>query len=340
MGAGPLLELENLSTHYVSARGTRVVRAVEGVNLRIDAGETLGIVGESGSGKSTLALTILRLLPPAAQIASGRMMFEGEDLLQKSEAEMRHVRGKRIAMILQDPMASLNPLFTIGDQVAEPIRVHESVGRGTAWSRARDLLKAVRIASPQTRLLAAPARDVRRHAPAHRRRHRHLLRAAAPDRRRADDEPRPDDPGPVPEPPARAAARSRPGPDLHHPQSRHRRQDVRPADRDVRGQGGGAGASQTGLQCPRPSLHPGAAQLHSAHDRQPAAPHRHRRPAARSCRSAARMCLRTQMPQRRRSLPRCRAAGDHHGRRAHGALLADGAGTAAAAAASLQTGAV
>ena len=156
MGAGPLLELENLSTHYVSARGTRVVRAVEGVSLRVNARETLGIVGESGSGKSTLALTILRLLPPAAQIASGRMMFEGEDLLKKSEAEMRSVRGKRIAMILQDPMASLNPLFTIGDQVAEPIRVHEGMGRGKAWRRAFDLLKAVRIASPKTRLSQHP----------------------------------------------------------------------------------------------------------------------------------------------------------------------------------------
>ena len=157
----PLLELENLSTHYVSARGTRVVRAVEGVSLRIDAGETLGIVGESGSGKSTLALTILRLLPPAARIASGQMLFEGEDLLQKSEAEMRRVRGKRIAMILQDPMASLNPLFTIGDQVAEPIRVHEGTGRATAWSRARELLKAVRIPSPETRL-----RSIRTRCPA------------------------------------------------------------------------------------------------------------------------------------------------------------------------------
>jgi len=150
MGAGPLLELENLSTHYVSARGTRVVRAVEGVSLRINARETLGIVGESGSGKSTLALTILRLLPPAAQIASGKMMFEGEDLLQKSDAEMRRVRGKRIAMILQDPMASLNPLFTIGDQVAEPIRVHEGASRATAWSRAHDLLKAVLGQDPIT----------------------------------------------------------------------------------------------------------------------------------------------------------------------------------------------
>src|SRR6516165_5622054 len=156
MSTQPLLELENLSTHYVSAQGTRVVRAVDEVSLRINAGETLGIVGESGAGKSTLALTILRLLPPAARIAGGKLLFEGEDLLQKSEVEMRRVRGKRIAMILQDPMASLNPLFTIGDQVAEPIRVHEGAGRSKAWTRARELLRAVRIPSPQTRLNQHP----------------------------------------------------------------------------------------------------------------------------------------------------------------------------------------
>src|SRR6478736_6912617 len=156
MSSRPLLELQNLSTHYVSAQGTRVVRAVDEVNLRINAGETLGIVGESGSGKSTLALTILRILPPAARIVSGRMMFEGEDLLEKSDAEMRHVRGKRIAMILQDPMASLNPLFTIGDQVGEPIRVHDGASRGSAWERAIALLKSVRIASPRTRVAQHP----------------------------------------------------------------------------------------------------------------------------------------------------------------------------------------
>src|SRR6266581_6680327 len=142
MPNAPLLELENLSTHYVSAQGTRVVRAVDDVSLRIHPGETLGIVGESGSGKSTLALTILRLLPPAARIVSGRMMFEGENLLDKSDAEMRQVRGKRIAMILQDPMASLNPLFSIGNQVGEPIRVHEGVGRASAWKRSIELLRS------------------------------------------------------------------------------------------------------------------------------------------------------------------------------------------------------
>ena len=156
MSTQPLLEIANLSTHYVSAQGTRVVRAVDEVSLRINVGETLGIVGESGAGKSTLALTILRLLPPAARIAGGKIFFGGEDLLKKTDAEMRRVRGKRIAMILQDPMASLNPLFTIGDQVAEPIRVHEGAGRAAAWSRACELLKAVRIPSPQTRLRQHP----------------------------------------------------------------------------------------------------------------------------------------------------------------------------------------
>src|SRR3978361_846298 len=114
MAAKPLLSLENLSAHYVSQKGTRVVPAVDDVTLSLNAGETLGIVGESGSGKSTLALTILRVLPPAARIAGGQMLFQGEDLIKKSDAEMRQVRGKRIAMILQDPMASLNPLFTVG----------------------------------------------------------------------------------------------------------------------------------------------------------------------------------------------------------------------------------
>jgi oligopeptide/dipeptide ABC transporter ATP-binding protein len=152
----PLLQLRGLSTHYVSARGTRVVRAVDDVSLTLDAGETLGVVGESGSGKTTLALTILRLLPLAARVVSGQILFEGEDLLTKSPVEMRRIRGKRIAMILQDPMASLNPLFTVGDQVAEPIRVHDGTRRASAWNRARELLRAVKIPAAEARLRDYP----------------------------------------------------------------------------------------------------------------------------------------------------------------------------------------
>jgi oligopeptide/dipeptide ABC transporter ATP-binding protein len=152
----PLLAVEHLSTHYVSAGGRRVVRAVDDVSFRLEASETLGIVGESGSGKTTLALSLLRLLPPAARIVSGRIGFEGEDLLAKSAGEMRRIRGKRIAMILQDPMASLNPLFTVGDQIAEPIRVHERASRRAAWTKAKSLLEAVRISAPAARLREYP----------------------------------------------------------------------------------------------------------------------------------------------------------------------------------------
>ncbi|MGE0224909.1 MAG: ABC transporter ATP-binding protein [Acetobacteraceae bacterium] len=154
--AAPLLELRNLSTHYVSAQGTRVVRAVEDVSLTLKAGETLGIVGESGSGKSTLALTMLRVLPPAARIVSGQMLLEGRDLVPLPDDEMRRIRGKKIAMILQDPMASLNPLFTVGNQVGEPIRQHEGASRKEAWRRAIDLLKAVRIPAAETRVTQYP----------------------------------------------------------------------------------------------------------------------------------------------------------------------------------------
>lgn len=156
METAPLLEVSNLSTYYVSASGTRIVRAVDDVSFSLRAGETLGIVGESGSGKSTLALTLMRVLPPAAQIVSGAMRLEGEDLVGKSENEMQHIRGKRIAMILQDPMASLNPLFTIGDQVGETLRQHEGASRRSAWKRAIGLLKSVRIPAAETRVTQYP----------------------------------------------------------------------------------------------------------------------------------------------------------------------------------------
>jgi peptide/nickel transport system ATP-binding protein len=154
--SAPLLEIRGLSTHYVSAGGARVVRAVDDVSLRLDDGRTLGIVGESGSGKSTLALSIVRLLPPAARIVSGEIRLEGESLLEKSAREMRRIRGQRIAMILQDPMASLNPLFTVGDQIGEPLRVHQGASRGAAHDRARELLAAVRIPSPESRVRNFP----------------------------------------------------------------------------------------------------------------------------------------------------------------------------------------
>ena len=151
-----LLDVSGLSTQYVGARGTRVTRAVDDVSFSLEAGKTLGIVGESGSGKTTLALTLMRLLPPAARIAAGSIRFEGEELLSKSEKQMRALRGKRMAMILQDPMASLNPLFTVGDQIGETLRAHEATPRRAAWTKARDLLTSVNIAAPERRVREYP----------------------------------------------------------------------------------------------------------------------------------------------------------------------------------------
>ena len=154
--SGPLLLVSGLKTYYVGARGARVTKAVDGVSFALNERETLGIVGESGSGKTTLALSILRLLPPAARIVGGEMRFEGEDLLAKSPGEMRRIRGKRIAMILQDPMASLNPLFTIGDQLGEPIRIHDGATRKAARAKVQALLRSVRISAPEQRAREYP----------------------------------------------------------------------------------------------------------------------------------------------------------------------------------------
>jgi len=154
--AQPVLELKQLQTYFFSAQGTRVVKAVDGVSFTLNEGETLGIVGESGSGKTVTSMSILRLLPPAARIVGGEIWFQGENLLTKSETEMRHLRGSQLTMILQDPMMSLNPLFTIGEQIAEPLRIHRHM-RGTRLvERIKDLLRGVRIPSPEVRLREYP----------------------------------------------------------------------------------------------------------------------------------------------------------------------------------------
>ena len=149
------------------------------MSFSLDEGETLGLVGESGSGKTTTCLSIVGLLPRGARIVGGSVVFDGEDLTRKSQREMRRVRGRPIAMILQDPMASLNPLFTISDQVAEPAFFHQQRRGRTLRAHVHDLLGAVRIPSPEWRMREYPAPDERRHAPAHRRRHRAVGRAAA-----------------------------------------------------------------------------------------------------------------------------------------------------------------
>lgn len=139
-----LLEIKDLTIHYETDSGT--VHAVENLNLKLGYGETLGFVGETGAGKTTSALGILRLLPAkVGKIASGSIMFEGEDLLKKSEAEMRAIRGAKIAMIFQDPMTSLNPVMTVDEQIAEMIKLHKKVSDSEALKLAGDMLELVGI---------------------------------------------------------------------------------------------------------------------------------------------------------------------------------------------------
>jgi oligopeptide/dipeptide ABC transporter ATP-binding protein len=149
-----LLEVRDLRTHFFTESG--VVKAVDGVTFGIERGRTLGLVGESGSGKSVTALSILRLVSPPGRIVGGEVLLEGRDLLRLSESEMRGVRGNRISMVFQEPMSSLNPVFTVGAQIAEPLRVHQALSRRQARERAVELLERVGISDPRRRAASYP----------------------------------------------------------------------------------------------------------------------------------------------------------------------------------------
>jgi oligopeptide/dipeptide ABC transporter ATP-binding protein len=144
-----ILEIKNLSTHFETEYG--VIKAVDDVDLVVDEGDTLGIVGESGCGKTVLALSIMRLVPqPPGRIVSGNIMFNGVDLLQLDNAEIRKVRGKDISMIFQEPMTSLNPVLRIGDQIMEAIKLHQGLDSLEAMNSAIETLRLVGMPSPET----------------------------------------------------------------------------------------------------------------------------------------------------------------------------------------------
>ncbi|HEU5393290.1 MAG TPA: ABC transporter ATP-binding protein [Candidatus Methylomirabilis sp.] len=150
-----LLRVENLQTYFFTDAG--IVRAVDGVSLRIAPGETLGVVGESGCGKTVTALSILRLVPdPPGRIVGGRVIFEGTELLGLDSERMRKMRGSAISMIFQEPMTSLNPVFTVGDQIAEGVRLHQGLSRRAAWDRAVEMLRLVQIPDPDRRAREYP----------------------------------------------------------------------------------------------------------------------------------------------------------------------------------------
>ena len=155
MRNGSILTVDGLQTHFFTEEG--VVRAVDGVTLSVRPGEMLGLVGESGCGKTVTALSILRLVPdPPGRIVGGTISFEGRDLVRLPEEEIRKIRGCAISMIFQEPMTSLNPVFTVGEQVAEGIRHHEKVSRREAWDQAVEVLKRVKISDPARRAREYP----------------------------------------------------------------------------------------------------------------------------------------------------------------------------------------
>jgi peptide/nickel transport system ATP-binding protein len=146
----PVLEIDDLKVYFANRDG--IFRAVDGVSFSLDPGETLGIVGESGCGKSVTAMSVLRLIPsPPSVVAGGAIRYRGTDLLKVSERRMREIRGNEISMIFQDPMTSLNPVLTIGEQIAETIILHQKLGRRAAWERSVEMLQLVNIPEPRRR---------------------------------------------------------------------------------------------------------------------------------------------------------------------------------------------
>jgi len=153
--ADRLLDVRDLKTYFDTDEGT--VKAVDGVSFHIDRGETLGVVGESGSGKSVTSLSTMRLIPqPPGRFAGGEILFEGEDLLKKSERDMRRIRGNEISMIFQEPMTSLNPVYTVGDQIAEAIVLHQGKTQKQAMMMATEMLDLVGIPEPGKRVKNYP----------------------------------------------------------------------------------------------------------------------------------------------------------------------------------------
>jgi len=153
--AEPLLSVRNLKTYFYTDEG--VVRAVDGITYTLHRGETLGVVGESGCGKSVHALSIMRLIPtPPGKIVDGQILFEGRDLLKLADEEMRRIRGNRIAMIFQEPMTSLNPVLTIGEQIAEAVILHQKLDKKAAWERAIEMLEKVKIPLARDRVKDYP----------------------------------------------------------------------------------------------------------------------------------------------------------------------------------------
>ena len=273
---GRLLEIRGLKTHFATDDG--MVHAVDGVDFAIDEGETLGVVGESGCGKSVTAFSVMRLLPmPPARIVAGEILFRGRDLLKVGAGEMRGIRAREIAMVFQEPMTSLNPVYSVGEQIAEVVRLHEHASRRAATERAVEMLRLVRIPHPERRVRDYP------HQFSGGMRQRVMIAMALscnPKLLIADEPTTALDvtiQAQILDLLADLKARDGHGGHADHPRDGRHRRDRAARRRDVRGQGGGRGDGRGALHEPPPPLYPGAHPLDPAH--------RHRRDAQAAARS-------------------------------------------------------
>ncbi len=302
-----LLEVRALKTFFQVEGGE--FPAVDGISFSVDAGRTLGIVGESGCGKSVTALSIMGLVPqPPGRMAGGEILFDGVDLLQLPPAALRDLRGDRISMIFQEPMTSLNPVLTVGEQIVEGILRHRPMSREAARDRAIEMLRdgAHTVAGAALRRLSLP--PFGRHAAAGDDRDGALVQAEAPDRRRADDGARRHDPGADPRLDAHAARRNRHRDHPHHPRSRRRRRARGRCRRDVRGPHRRARQRRRVVRRAAASVHGRAPRLDTQARHRAGASRGDRGPGAEPPRAGRGLPLSSALPVRDRALPPRRSA--------------------------------
>ena len=260
----PLLAIKGLKTHFATDDG--ILQAVDGVDITIEKGETLGVVGESGCGKTVTAMSILKLIAmPPGRIVEGEIMFEGRDLVPLTSHQLDEVRAKEIGFIFQEPMTSLNPVLTVGEQVAESLRAHEGLSNRQALARAVEMLKLVQIPNAEGARARLSASVLGRHAPARHDRDGAGLQAQTRHRRRAHHRARRDHPGANPRPVAGHEGALRHGGDADHPCHGRGGRNRAARGGDVRRQDRRRGQRRQPVRRSAPPLYPRADPLHSAY---------------------------------------------------------------------------
>ena len=264
----PLLQVNDLRVEFDTYGGT--VQAVRGISFSLERGKTLAIVGESGCGKSVTVQSIMGLIPmPPGRITSGTALLDGVDVIAEKKIDGKDIRGRLVGMVFQDPMTSLNPTMTIGDQIAETLQVHQGMSHRKAFARAIELIEMTRIPEAAKRARPVPVRVLGRHAAAFHDRHVAGLRAGDPGCRRAHHRTRRHHSGADPRPHGRSAAREGHGDHPDHPRSRRGGADGRRGAGHVRGRDRREGHRRRRLLPLGAPLHVGPESRHAVQSRRP-----------------------------------------------------------------------